>query len=143
MLTPQQDQLGISPSGGSSPQWSTCEASSVACAERRRVVRRGPDGHCLSVVFPVALQRRLSSVYNISPSGIALRHHSSLEAGKVLAVEVFNRKRNFWHLKVLRVIHATCVADDSWVIGGVFLTPLSDREFESMLGAGDALQAGV
>jgi hypothetical protein len=72
-------------------------------------------------------------IQNISPHGMAIVLDRRVDPGTLVAVELLNRNRNFWHLKLLRVVHVTPRHDERWIVGSAFLKQFTDDEFTSLL----------
>jgi hypothetical protein len=104
------------------------------------VERRGLMRHsCLaagahSMTATVGDKPSLVPIHDISTAGIGVVLDHRLDPGTLVTIELLNRTWNFWHLKLLRVVHATPQADDRWLVGSVFLRKFSDDEFQALLG---------
>jgi CheY-like chemotaxis protein len=73
-------------------------------------------------------------VRDISTGGVCLLLPHSVEPGEVLNIELFNRAGNFWHLKPLRVVHATPMDERRWLVGGAFVRELSTDQLQAVGG---------
>jgi len=74
-----------------------------------------------------------AAVDNISPCGMAVRLTRPVDLGTRLPVELLNRGRNCWHLKVMSVVHVTPYGDGEWLVGNIFLARFTDDEFRVLL----------
>jgi hypothetical protein len=103
-----------------------------AARERRGAIRHSLERGMLPVVVESGLLAWAVAVDNISPRGLGMRLERPLDPGTLLPVQLLNRSGNFWHLKVMRVVHAT-PADEGWLVGNVFLAQFSDDEFRVLV----------
>ncbi len=110
-----------------------------ANVERRSTARQCLADKSLAVMLTSSVQPRPAAVDNISPGGMAFRMEQPVDPGTVLPVELLNRTGQFWHLKVMCVVHATPCQDGGWLVGNMFLARLSDDEFRGLFGASEAL----
>ena len=72
-------------------------------------------------------------VRDISASGLGTLLDRRVDPGALITVELLNRGLNFWHLKLLRVVHVTPHGDRLWLVGSAFLKELTDEELLSLL----------
>jgi hypothetical protein len=72
-------------------------------------------------------------VDNISPCGVAVRLESPVDPGTLLPVQLLNRHGNFWHLKLMCVVHATPSGQGGWLVGNMFLARFTEDEFRVLL----------
>lgn len=107
-------------------------ADVVGTGERRQFARHAPAGTDVPAVLWARAHTDRRSVRNLSRDGLALVLDEPVEPGTTLRVALLNRAGNFWHLKLVRVVHAA-PAGAAWLIGGTFLTRLSDREVQDLL----------
>jgi hypothetical protein len=70
-------------------------------------------------------------VRNITARGIGILLDRRVDPGTLMAVELLNKTQQFWHLKLLRVIHAT-QEGQRWLVGSAFLKGFTDAEFQSL-----------
>ncbi len=102
--------------------------------ERRQLKR-----HCATSVRPgmtVSMGDKaiVAPVRDIACTGLAVLLDHRIDPGTLVTVELLNRTWNFWHLKLVRVIHATLQPDGQWLIGSTFLRKFADEEFTALLG---------
>lgn len=71
-------------------------------------------------------------IRDISSAGLGILFERRLDPGDVVAVELLNRGLNFWHLKLLRIVHVTPYGG-LWLVGSSFLNELTDEELEALL----------
>lgn len=74
-----------------------------------------------------------ATIHNISREGVGFVLGRTLDMGVVVTVEVLNLASSFWHLKAARVVHATPNQEGTWLIGTMFLHPLTDIELQDLL----------
>jgi hypothetical protein len=111
------------------------ETVSNAQNERRRCARNRAPANLRSVVLWTGPHPGPSQVYNLSRGGLAVLLDDPIEPGTVLRVGLLNGSGNFWHLKVMRVVHTTPLAEGQWVVGSRFLTRLTEKELQGLLRA--------
>jgi hypothetical protein len=70
-------------------------------------------------------------VRDISSGGIGVLLDRRVDPGTLLAIELLNKSHHFWHLKLLRVIHAT-PQGQNWLVGSAFLKGFTDAEFKAL-----------
>ena len=93
------------------------------------------DPSSLSVFASLGRDLRPAPIRNISTGGIGMLLDRRVDPGTLLSVELLNKAHQFWHLKLLRVIHATLQDDESWLVGSSFLKGFTDAEFQALLEA--------
>jgi hypothetical protein len=109
------------------------EVLPAAKTERRTSTRHH------SPCVPCHITTRLTSapseapMCDLSREGAAVLLPEPIEPGKLITVELFNQTGNFWHLKLLRVVHATPHDESTWKVGGMFLRTLSGEAVEALL----------
>jgi hypothetical protein len=54
--------------------------------------------------------------------------------GMLVSVELLDRPRQCWRLKLVQVVHATPRTPNLWLVGSVFAKQLSDEELHRLLG---------
>jgi hypothetical protein len=108
----------------------------TADGERRGAFRHIPAIGELPVVVEAGVQLRAVAVDNISPCGLAVRLDRPLDPGTLLPVQLLNRNGNFWHLKLMCVVHARPSLEGGWLVGNQFLARFSDDEFRVLVAAG-------
>jgi hypothetical protein len=108
----------------------------VGSGERRGVFRHIPAVGELPVVVEAGAQLRPVAVDNISPCGVAVRLERPVDPGTLLPVQLLNRNGNFWHLKLMCVVHVTPGREGGWLVGNQFLARFTDDEFRVLLAAG-------
>jgi hypothetical protein len=110
------------------------EPSRAARGERRsRARRRNPTylaGPWIALVGP---HHWAATVLDISATGLALLAARSYEAGHEMKVEFLDRANRTWHAKRVRVVHCTLQVKHVWMIGGEFVEPFTDEEFQALL----------
>lgn len=74
-----------------------------------------------------------AKVRDLSAGGVRLEMTRPVEPGKPLAIELFNKAGNYWHIKQLRVVHTKPAGVDHWVVGTAFLEELSQDQLQQML----------
>jgi hypothetical protein len=101
-------------------------------AERRAQARRAcVDSGARAVLASQGQDLWQASVRDISAGGIGVLLDRRVDPGTVLAIELHNKTQHFWHLKLLRVIHAT-PQGQHWLVGSAFLKSFTDAEFNSL-----------
>lgn len=103
-------------------------------ADRRRVARELCDRGTASLSARLGEALCTATIQNISAHGIGAVVDHEIRTDTLLAIELFNKTRECWHLKVMRVIYATPQGEGSWSIGCSFLGPLTDSEVQELLG---------
>jgi hypothetical protein len=73
-------------------------------------------------------------VGNISIGGLEALIGQAAQPNELLTIELFNRARNCWHLKTVRVIYTFPHQDNRWRIGCAFSFPLTANELQQLLG---------
>lgn len=106
----------------------------TARLSERRTQARLPfvDPGSLSVLTALGQDLWRAPVRNISIGGIGMVLDRRVDPGTLLAIELLNQAQQFWHLKLLRVIHATPQDGKNWLIGSAFLKGFSDGEFQAL-----------
>lgn len=74
-----------------------------------------------------------ATVRDLSTGGIRLEVARPIEPDYPLDVELYNRAGNYWHVKPLRVVHATPAGEDHWVVGSAFMRELSPDQLQQVL----------
>lgn len=103
--------------------------------ERRRTPRFPCNGEGALAATLVGAAVRELLIRNISNGGIEAVLGQAAEPNKLLTIELFNRARNCWHLKTVRVVYALPHENDRWRVGCSFSFPLSDNELQQLLGS--------
>lgn len=75
-----------------------------------------------------------ASVHDISATGISLRVRCWIKPGTVLMVRLHGKGERYSRPLPMRVMHATQHAEGEWIVGGMFVRPLTDDEFRQLLG---------
>jgi hypothetical protein len=120
---------------GAGSEVQVSEESSPPERERRAVPRRAcPDPAALPIVASVGKELWSAPIRDISVAGIGLVLDRRVDPGTLVAIELLNKKHNFWHLKLLRVVHVTPHGEEHWLIGTEFLKQFSDDEFQALVG---------
>jgi hypothetical protein len=110
-------------------------AARPAIPERRLRSRHDcPDPSALPIRASVGRNLWTAPVHNISADGMAIVLDCRVDPGTLVAVELLNRSGNFWHLKLLRVVHATPHPGERWLVGSAFLKQFTEDEFKALLG---------
>jgi len=78
-------------------------------------------------------ERDTAMVRDISTRGIRLEVSRKVEPDNLLNVELYNKGGNFWHIKPLRVVHATPAGEDRWIVGSAFVRELSPDQLRQVL----------
>jgi hypothetical protein len=104
-----------------------------ASGERRSVNRHCPVVGELPVVVEAGVRFWPVAVDNISPCGVAVRLERPVDPGTLLPVQLLNRNGNFWHLKLMCVVHATPSRGGGWLVGNMFLARFTDDEFRVLV----------
>jgi hypothetical protein len=81
--------------------------------------------------FGQALQA--ATIQNISSEGVAAVVDRETKPDALLTMELFNKSRDCWHLKVMRVVYANPHGEGGWKIGCSFLSPLSENVVKELL----------
>ena len=111
-----------------SQEWSPVEP------ERRALPRRRcADPALLPTLASIGQELKSASIRDISAAGIGFVLDRRIDPGTLVALELHNRKQNFWHLKLLRVVHVTPQGEQCWIIGSAFLKQFSDDELQALL----------
>jgi hypothetical protein len=104
--------------------------------ERRRAPRfRCAGAGALSVSLIGAPEREML-VRNISTGGIEALIGQPAEPDQLLTIELFNRAKNCWHLKTVRIVYAFSHDETRWRVGCGFSFPLTESELQQLLGGG-------
>src|SRR5438105_10792782 len=82
-------------------------------------------------------------VRDISSGGVGLVVSRRFEPGAGLAIEVPGTASSPSLTLLARVVRATAVSGDQWVLGCSFPSPLSDEELEGMLTGAQAEEAAA
>ncbi|MBY0525268.1 MAG: PilZ domain-containing protein [Gemmataceae bacterium] len=109
------------------------EASIIATERRARPRRTCVDPLLLPVKASVGNDLCSAPVRDISVGGIGIVFDRRVDLGTLVAIEVLNKRQNFWHLKLLRVVHVTPQGAESWIIGSAFLKQFTDDEFQELI----------
>ena len=103
-----------------------------------RLERRALTRHVCHGSLPLAARAGHEywkvALRDISPGGLGMLIDRAVDSGSLVAVELFNRAGNFWHLKVIRVVHVSPRASGLWVAGNAFLQQLTEEEFDDLVG---------
>lgn len=113
------------------------DGPTTARPSERRTRDRFPcvEPGTLSAMASLGTHLLKAPVHNISMGGIGMVLDCRVDPGTLLAVELLNRAEQFWHLKLLRVVHATQTDDDRWLVGSSFLRSFTDAEFRALVKA--------
>lgn len=103
--------------------------------DRRAAVRHACVAGLSQLMASVGDRAVNAPIRDISASGISVVLEQRLEPGTLVTVELLNRTRNFWHLKLLRVVHVTPQGDGRSLVGCVFLRRITEGELEGIIGA--------
>jgi hypothetical protein len=104
-----------------------------ALPERRIKARRAcAQLDQVSAVASLGQEHWQAPVRNISATGVGMLLDHRLDPGCLLGIELLNRYQQFWHLKLLRVIHATPQDGHRWLVGSAFLKGFTDDEFRAL-----------
>ena len=71
-------------------------------------------------------------VHDISMTGISLRVPCWMKPGTVLMVRMHGSTEKLSRPMPMRVMHATAQPDGEWVIGGMFVRPLTDEDLRHL-----------
>jgi hypothetical protein len=72
-------------------------------------------------------------VHDISATGLSLRMCHWMKPGTVLIVRLHGSTEKLSRPMPLRVMHATLQADGEWLVGGMFVRPLTDADLRHIL----------
>src|SRR5262245_41431869 len=101
----------------------------------RRVSERFPinrDTSC-DFVSPVDEKFGPARIKNVSMEGIVLLLTRRVEVGALLAVGVANKALSFSRTLTVRVVHVTEQAGKTYLVGGIFTTPLTYEELKALV----------
>jgi hypothetical protein len=101
--------------------------------ERRQRMRRQCSGQSVLVTAFVGREVWQPAIHDISPAGIGIVLSQSVEPGTLVTVALLNQSSSFWHMKVMRVVHATARSNGTWLVGNRFLQTLSEDQFDGLL----------
>jgi hypothetical protein len=106
----------------------------LSAAMERRIWTRRPcmASDLLPVVASFGQEHWQAPVRDISTAGMGILLDHRVDPGSVLAIELLNKFHQFWHLKLLRVIHATPQDGHGWLVGSAFLKSFTDDEFQAL-----------
>jgi hypothetical protein len=76
-----------------------------------------------------------AKVNDLSTTGISLRVPCWIRPGTVLVVRLHGARERISRPLPIRVMHATQQAEQEWLIGGMFVRPLSDEEVRQLVDA--------
>jgi hypothetical protein len=102
-----------------------------ALPERRNKARR-PCLEADAVLASLGEERWQAPVRDISATGIGMLLDRRLDPGALVSIELLNKCHQFWHLKLLRVIHATPHDGRRWLVGSAFVKQFTDAEFGAL-----------
>jgi hypothetical protein len=106
---------------------------SSALPERRVKARRACELlDQVSAVASLGQECWQAPVRNISANGIGMLLDHRLDPGALLGIELLNKCHQFWHLKLLRVVHATPHDDRHWLVGSAFVKGFTEDEFRAL-----------
>ena len=101
----------------------------------RRQVERYPvtaDTTC-PMAAPLAQDFGAARIKDVSQDGIGLLLTRHVEPGTVIVVALKNEVKKFFRFQLVEVIHSTSQLGGGYLIGGVFLTPLTYEELAALL----------
>jgi len=102
--------------------------------ERRSEVRSlGRHRHSIRLLARPGLQRLTAIVRDVSLSGIGLELRHPMEPGTILVLELQGRHVGVSRIQSARVIHATPLNGDTWLIGCKLKFPFSDFDLSCLL----------
>jgi len=70
---------------------------------------------------------------DLSAGGVGMVTPRQLLPGTLVTVELHDRPRNSWRLKLLEVVHATPHTSDTWLVGTRFTRDLTGDELQGLL----------
>jgi hypothetical protein len=103
-------------------------------AERRRHFRHPVSNRFVHLATRWNGPHTRAVLKDISRSGIGLLFSSKLNAGSVVFVQLGEWTQSMTGQLTARVTHTTCRDDGLWALGCEFTCPLSDEEFQRLLG---------
>jgi sigma-B regulation protein RsbU (phosphoserine phosphatase) len=137
------DDAASSPAAPSAPNlpssersWPEPELAASAVAEQRNQddCRTSFRFDCnWEIPFRLRQEKGMAMVRNVSAGGLRLELGRMVEPGDVLAVELYNRDRNFCYVKDTRIVHAAPVDQGRCVAGSAFIQQLSQAEIRQLL----------
>ncbi len=92
-----------------------------------------------TVCHPVASKSGIHwsvKIQDISATGIGLLVNYRFETGTILAVDLRSTTTDFACTALVRVVHLTVVTAHPslhWIVGGAFLTPLTEEELKALI----------
>ncbi len=110
------------------------DLTSILPIDERRSLPRLPCAEKLPLTASLGEKLWNVPVRDISAAGISVTLDQPVEPGTLVSVELPNKTWNCWHLKLLRVVHATQQPDNRWLVGSLFLRRLTDDEFHALVG---------
>jgi hypothetical protein len=101
----------------------------------RRAQPRYPVNNDTTCPFVMPLGDELgpAKVRDISTEGVGLLMASPLEPGTLLVIALNNAARNFCCTQLVQVVHASQVVGGMYLVGCVFLNPLTYEELRAYL----------
>jgi hypothetical protein len=72
-------------------------------------------------------------IHDISTAGISLRVPCWMKPGTVLMVRLHGSTEKLSRPMPMRVMHATAQPDGEWLVGGMFVRPLTDEDLRHIL----------
>jgi hypothetical protein len=96
-------------------------------------MRRQCGGQSVPVTAFVGHEVWQPAIHDISPAGIGIVLSESVEPGTLVTVALLNQPANFWHMKVMRVVHATAQNNGTWLVGNRFLQVFSQEQLDALL----------
>jgi hypothetical protein len=114
---------------------SLLEKMATTVEEDRRATPRYPVNTDTSCPFLMPLGEDVgpAKIRDISTEGIGLLCSRPIPPGTLLVIGLKNAARNFSRTQVMQVAHTTQGVGGMYIIGGVFLSPLTYEELRTFL----------
>jgi hypothetical protein len=78
-------------------------------------------------------ESRSGLVHDISMTGISLRMRCWMKPGTVLMVRLHGSTEKLSRPMPMRIMHATAQPDGDWLVGGMFVRPLTEEDLRHIL----------
>lgn len=72
-------------------------------------------------------------IHDISMTGISLRVRCWMKPGTVLIVRLHGSSEKLSRPMPMRIMHSTAQPDGEWLVGGMFVRPLTDEDLRHVL----------
>jgi hypothetical protein len=102
--------------------------------DRRMAVRYEVNSNVsCPFVLPIVQDLGEAHIKDVSTDGVGFWMSQKLEPGTLVAIGLSNPALNFLRTMVIQIVHATKHQGGGYIIGGIFLTPLTYEELRSLL----------